>query len=277
MIRVDLPAGWALRSLEAAPLNSGFVRVILEGQVKGGLWVDRLKSPRVMHALHPYGMSLVWGDAVADGFEQIIAHLRDGGYRTRNEWLQIDPRWEALDWDRRLGAANGAAGSDSAWCVRHTRVNFGFDAARFRQLARGGVLPGGWRLRRADAGDFGLPGEVVPNRFWHDAAPFLGAGGGWCAEQAGRVGAIAFVSYRWGDETEIGIETFEPARRQGLGRAVAARMIADVLEAGLRPVWSCRLENRASCALAHTLGFVPLRNLLYYHLSACNRPAENGA
>ena len=40
---------------------------------------------------------------MADGFEQIIAHLRDGGYRTRDEWLQIDPRWEAVDWDRRLG------------------------------------------------------------------------------------------------------------------------------------------------------------------------------
>ncbi|PTQ07779.1 hypothetical protein CLG96_16645 [Sphingomonas oleivorans] len=273
MIRVDAPATWALRSLESVLLNTGFARVVLEGQVEGRLWIDRFDSPRVLHALHPYGMSLVWGDAVADGFEQIINHLRDGEYRTRDEWLQIDPRWKALDWDQRLDATDAATASDSTSCSRHTRVNFGFDAERFQQLVRGHALPDGWRLRQADAGDFELPGQVVPNCFWHDAEQFLAAGSGWCAEQAGNVGAIAFASYRWGGEVEIGIETFEHARRQGLGHAVAARMIVHVLQAGFRPVWSCRLENTASCALAHKLGFLPLRNLPYYRLSPRNEAA----
>lgn len=267
MIRVDAPATWALSSLDSAPLNTGFARVILEGQVDGKLWVDRVDSPGVLHALHPYGMSLIWGDAVAEGFEQVIAHLRKGEYRTCDEWLQIDPRWQALDWDRHLDATDAATATGDAPCTRHTRVNFSFDAERFSKFLRGSAAPDGWQLRQATARDFELSGQVVPRHFWHGTEQFLAAGGGWCAEQAGRVGAIAFVSYRWGNELEIGIETFAHARRQGLGYAVAARMIAHALQAGLIPVWSCRLENTASCALAHKLGFVPLRKLPYYRIS----------
>lgn len=266
MIPVDTPAPWALRILEAVPLNSGFVRVVLDGLVEGRLWADRLDAPRAMHALHPYGMSLVWGDDVAEAFDEIVNHLRQGKYRTRDEWLQIDPRWQALGWDQRLEAKDAATATKSTWCSRNTRVNFDFDAARFQRLTRDAALPDGWRLRQANARDFELSGEVVPNRFWNDAAQFLAAGGGWCAELGARVGAIAFVSYRWGDEVEIGVETFEHARRRGLGRAVVECMIGQVLRANLNPVWSCRLENTASYILAHKLGFLPSREIPYYRL-----------
>lgn len=263
MIKADLPAVAALPALAAAPLNTGFARVVVEGLVDGRLWVDRLQRPRVFHALHGYGMSLVWGDAVADAFEDVVSHLRDGRYRRAVEWLQIDPRWQGLDWDGRLGAVEGPASAEAS-CVRYTRVNFQFAADRFRP----GVLPDGWRLRPAEAGDFDLVGEVVPGRFWPDAGRFIAAGGGWCAEKDGRVGAIAFVSCRWDDQVEIGIETFADARRRGLGHAAAASLIAQILRSGHEPVWSCRLENAGSHALALKLGFQPSRHLPYYRLAS---------
>lgn len=250
-------------------MNTGFARAVLEGKVEGSLWVDRIASPRVFHALHPYGMSLVWGDAVAEASEIVLQHLRTGSYRTdRDEWLQVDPRWQHLDWDRQLGASEESEATDSSPCIRHTRINFSFDEARFRQLADISELKEGWQLRRATAEDFALHGQVVPRHFWRDAEQLLAAGGGWCAEQAGKVGAIAFVSYRWNDEFELGIETMSHARRRGLGLAVATRLISDVLAAGLRPVWSCRMDNAASYALAQALGFSVLRTLPYYRMNA---------
>lgn len=267
MIRVNPRSEWALRSLDSVPLNTGFIRIVLDGQVEGRLWVDRLELPRVMHALHPYGMSLVWGDAVADAFDQVINHLRSGKYRAaRDEWLQIDPRWESLDWDRRLASEETPASIGSAPCCRHERVNFSFDEGCFQRSAVGRSLPDGWRFRRAIADDFELPGQVVPKHFWHNTQQFLAAGGGWCAEQGGRVGAIAFVSYRWGNMFELGIETLAHARRKGLGRAAATFLIADVLQAGLKPVWSCRMDNAASYSLAQELGFQPQRANPYYYL-----------
>lgn len=266
MIKADLPAMAALPALAAAPLNTGFARVVVEGLVDGRLWADRLQRPRVFHALHGYGMSLVWGDAVADAFEDVVGHLRDGRYRRAVEWLQIDPRWQGLDWDGQLGAVEAPASADAS-CVRYTRVNFQFAADRFRQSDRPRTLPDGWHLRPAEVRDFDLVGEVVPGHFWPDAGRFLAAGGGWCAERDGQVGAIAFVSCRWDDQVEIGIETFSHARRLGLGRAAAASLVAQILRAGGQPVWSCRLENTASHALALKLGFRPSRHLPYYRMA----------
>lgn len=267
MIRMNVPAPWALATLDSAPLNTGFIRTVLDGTSDGALWVDRAEAPRVLHAMHTYGMSLIWGDAVADGFEPVIGHLRTGAYRTIvDEWLQIDPRWQDLNWDQRLGAVPSALAVESDPCRRHTRLNFRFEMEAFRQLDAKRAAPDGWHFRLATPDDFDLPGQVVPRWFWRDARRFLAAGGGWCAEQDGQVGAIAFVSYRWGDEFEIGIETFPHARRQGLGRAVAACLISDILQANLRPVWSCRLENTASCQLAGALGFRQDRAIPYYHL-----------
>ncbi|MGT0250449.1 GNAT family N-acetyltransferase [Burkholderia pyrrocinia] len=267
MFPANVLAACALRSLDSVPLNTGFVHAVLEGQVDGGLWVDRPDAPRVWHARHPYGMSLVWGDAVDEGFEQVVNHIKGGKYRTdRDEWLQVDPRWQSLGWDRHLGVLEASKTIDSPTCVRHSRVNFTFDEGKFVRLGPGRELPDGWRLRPAIAADWELPGQVVPRHFWRNAREFLAAGGGWCAEHAGHVGAIAFVSYRWGDEFEIGIETFAHARRQGLGLAVATRLISDVLKASLIPVWSCRMENAASYSLAQVLGFLPRAVFPYYQL-----------
>ncbi|QZN85344.1 GNAT family N-acetyltransferase [Cellulomonas sp. C5510] len=258
----------ARRALDAVPLNVGFARAALD--VAGVTpWADRERDPRAFHVAHPYGMSLVWGAAAGEVRDAVAAHLAARRAAGHEEWLQIDPRWTTPAWDDVLGAVPLEVAGDRpapGSVVRHTRVNFACDPAAHR--ARLGALrpPEGWRTRRATEADFARSGAVVPSGFWPDAASFLAHGGGTVVERDGRVGAIAFTSYRTGDDLELGIETDPAFRRQGLASAAAAAMLADVLDAGLTPVWSCREDNVGSARLAQRLGFTPSSRTPYYHL-----------
>lgn len=256
--------------LDEVGINVGFARAVIGDKVDGELWVDRAASPRAAHALHPYGMSLLWGDALDEALEPVLDHLRAGRYRNRDEWLQVDPRWQALDWDALLDAVTAEAATESGGHrpVRYSRVNFTFDPARFLALHPSDAIPAGALARRATAPDFELAGSVVPKFFWRDAAQFLAHGGGWCIERDGAVGAIAFSSFRFDHELELGIETMPASRRQGLALAVATVMIRDLVAAGLTPVWSCRKENTASYELALRLGFQATKIIPYYRLPA---------
>ncbi|MBW0253983.1 GNAT family N-acetyltransferase [Cellulomonas sp. PS-H5] len=256
----------ARRELAGVPVNTGFARAVLDGTAPGALWCDRADAPRAFHAVHGYGMSLVWGPAVDEAFDAVLVRLR-GGAGPAEEWLQVDPRWTGLGWDAALRAvpfdAPGAAAPGAA--ARHVRLNFRHDPAAPR-AAR--PLPSGWRTRAATAADFGWSGSVAPAGFWPDDAAFLAHGGGVVAERAadGAVGAIAFTSYRTGDELEIGIETAAPFRARGLAASVAGAFVDAVLGAGLTPVWSCREDNAASVRVALSAGFRPTVRLPYYHL-----------
>lgn len=258
----------ARRALDAVPGNTGFARAALD--VAGVVpWADREHDPRAFHVAHPYGMSLVWGPAVGEARDAVVAHLAARRAAGREEWLQVDPRWATPDWDDALGAVPlEVAGTRPApgAVVRHTRLGFASDPAAHR--ARLGALrpPDGWRTRRATEADFGWAGAVVPSGFWPDAASFLAHGGGTVVERDGRTGAMAFASYRTGDDLELGIETDPAFRRRGLAAAAAAAMLADVLAAGLTPVWSCREDNVGSSRLAERLGFVRSARAPYYHL-----------
>ena len=247
----------ARRALDAVPLNVGFAQAALE-VTEAPLWADRDDDPRAFHVVHPCGMSLVWGPAVGSAFADVVAHLAGG-----SEWLQVEPRWAGLGWDEALGAAPIGAGGA---VTRHERVNFAFDPAAHDERRAALAPPAGWRLRRATADDFGLAGSVVPSEYWPEASSFLASGGGMVLEREGAVGAIAFTSFRCGDELELGIETAPEHRRQGLAAAVASAMIDVAADQGLTPVWSCREDNVGSFRLAVALGFVPTTRTPYYHL-----------
>lgn len=260
-----------LPPLHEVALNHGFARAVTEGLVDGRLWTHRADGAQVAHALHPYGMSLVWGAHLERVLEPLARHLRGGHYRRADEWLQIDPRAEQLDWDRWLDAVPGEPDQAPAGprVQRYTRVNFRFDAALFMQRHAMARAPNNWQIRAMTAAEFDLNGvSVTPRAFWRDSAQFLAHGGGLCAQRDGEVGAIGFSSFRFDRTLEIGIETRPAQRGQGLALAVAIALIRRILAEGLEPVWSCRKENAASLALARRLGFVVTRQLPYYRLPA---------
>jgi len=259
---------FAVPPLEDVPIFTGFARAVVEGMVRGKVWVDNLDKPRAAQALHSYGMSLLWGPGIGESFPAIVAHLCDGAYRRKDEYLQIDPRWGHLDWDKALEGAPG--GGPQA--QRFTRVNFRFDEALFRARHAEPVLPAGWLIREMDGNAYELPDvSVTPRAFWKDFADFVDYGGGMCAvkledEVEDEIGAIAFSATRFDDWLEIGIETRAPYRGLGLARAVAVAMIEKCLAEGLTPIWACRKENTGSFVLAQSLGFVVVKELPFYRL-----------
>lgn len=250
---LSLPAVSACPPLSDVPIFTGFARMVLEGTSPGRVWA----WDGAAHALHDYGMSLVWGAGVAKAFTEISRHLREGSYRNRPEHLQIDPRLADLDWDGSLGPE----------VERYTRVNFRFDEAAFRARHAGPRLPPGWTLRAAGEAEFVRPDITVsPRPFWKSFADFVDHGGGVCAVKDGELGAIAFSATRCDDWLEIGIETLAAYRGIGLARAVAVAMIEKCLASGLTPIWACRKENTGSLHLAQGLGFVVTKELPFYKL-----------
>lgn len=253
-------------ALAGVGINHVMARAVVEACLPGRLWVENGDAPACAHALHPYNMSLVWGAGVERALPALGRHLREGRYRQADEWLQIDPVWNGIDWDGLLQPK-----------ARYTRVNFRFDASAFRARFDGADPPKGWNIRPMRAAEFDPPGIVVtPRAFWRHAAHFLANGGGICAEKDGAVGAFAFSAFRFDSELEIGIETYPDHRGQGLAQACAAALIRHCLAQGITPVWSCRKENTASYRLARKLGFVASLELPFYQLAAATdlpRPA----
>ncbi len=253
MIEIALPAT-SIPPLRDVPIYTGFARAVVEGLSPGRLWTEG----EAAHALLGYGMSLVWGAGVERTFPALVEHLCAGAYRTKDEYLQVDPRADHLDWDGALAAVPDMQ--------RFTRVNFQFDEETFRARHGEPVLPPGWRVRPMGLRDFTIDVSVSPQPFWKDFADFADHGGGMCAARNGDVGAIAFSGVRFDDWLEIGIETLAPFRGQGLARAVAVAMIQKCLAEGLTPVWACRKENTGSFMLAQSLGFKVVKELPFYRL-----------
>jgi GNAT superfamily N-acetyltransferase len=77
----------------------------------------------------------------------------------------------------------------------------------------------------------------------------------WAAKHEGRPAAFAYAAQtteRWFD---VSVDTLEPFRSQGLGRAAAMALIVDRMLRGLLPVWGAVKSNEPSHRLARRLGF----------------------
>lgn len=266
MIEFNAPASAAVPSLHHLPIFTGFAEVVIEGLAPGRIFA----ADGVGHIQHRYGMGLVWGEGIGVAFPEVIAHLKSGAYRSKDEWLQIDPRWDYLDWDGALGAEAGGDVPGGDRVQRYSRVNFDFDPALFNDRHDGPVLPDGWRIAPLAAEAYDLDDIAVsPVQFWRDYTVFTAQGGGVVAlSPSGEVGAMAFSATRGEGWLEIGIETRAAYRGQGLARAVAVAMIEKCLRRGVKPVWACRKENAASLHLAQSLGFVVTKELPFYRLPA---------
>lgn len=258
-----------LPALRRVPINNLFARSVLEQKVKGRAWVDRSEHPSLMHVMHPYGMTLLFGDAGAIDPAVLKDHLLALGIDGADKWLQASP--EALpplldglldvEWttpDLRPGGPR---------VQRYARQNFQFDPARYalkRQLIS---PPEDVSLRPLLATDFALPDiEVSPHKLWTSADQFLAHGGGWGVERDGQLASMAFSSYRFDRQLEIGVETRAAYRGRHYALYACCALIDQCLAQGLEPVWSCRKENQGSYSLAQALGFVPTIDVPYYRL-----------
>ena len=85
---------------------------------------------------------------------------------------------------------------------------------------------------------------------------------------AGRVVAASGYQVWHGQLGHLSVLVAPALRGRGLGKAVAARAVGQVVEAGLVPQWRARSTLVASRQLAGSLGFVELGRQASYRLAS---------
>jgi RimJ/RimL family protein N-acetyltransferase len=266
-----------LPALDQVKINTLFARAVLEQRIPGKVYADSKEKPDAFYVVHPYGMSLVYGNATNPDIQRWLSdYITDKAeIRVQAEWLQGDP---AGAWSERIDAVAAAHNSvlpgsggvsqqdDQRAIQRNTRVNFRLDHEAYF-AARAQFFKQDADLVRTGKEHFSAQaGSVVPRFFWRDEEHFLAEGIGYSILEDGRVVSTAFSSCSTADQLEIGIETGEASRGKGYAFTVCAALIDYCFDHHLEPVWACRLENQGSYHLAQKLGFRPSLMLPYYRL-----------
>ncbi|WP_343746613.1 GNAT family N-acetyltransferase [Chitinophaga sp.] len=253
-------------ALKAAPINTLFAQAVVDGKVNGKVYTNNPADPRAFYIVHPYGMSLLWGDSSHEDFHRqlkdYVANVQ--GVRRGEEWLQAFPdSWDAvLD-----NLFRDEQQQPVAHVERDTRLNFKFNADKYRQQRKQLPADAPVQIVTATRNDYEqMTGTVIPVHFWADADEFVSQSVGYSVYYDNTLASLAFAAFVNDEVLEIAIETCTPFRGKGLAYHSCAALIDYCLERGLEPIWACRGNNTGSRRLAQQLGFDISRELPYYKL-----------
>ena len=261
-----------LEPLKKVTINNLFARTVVEKHLTGKIFVDDVDSPTVFHIVHPYGMSLLFGNPDNENFNRQFREYAMNLSKSRNkyEWMQVFPD----SWDDRLKELFGcdlikhseASENERNKVVLNGRVNFIFNRGAYFVFKQN--LPKcNYKIVRTDIDAFNnMKGTVVPMYFWENVEQFCNHGVGFSLFYNNKLASTAYSAYMHDNYLEIGIETVEEFRGKGLAQYACSALIDYSLQNNLEPVWSCRLENTNSCKLAQKLGFEIISKRSYYKL-----------
>ncbi len=260
--------------LQKVSFNNLFARAVVEHKITGKVYVDDTDNPTTYYVVHPYGMTLLFGDSSNEAFNNSFRDYSLNVNHTRNqyEWMQAYPdNWHPvlneLFKDVLITSAGNKMKKETNIIELNTRVNFKFHRDKFRHPEKTN-LPGDIKIVRTDRQIFrNMPGSVVPYYFWDSEDDFIKNGVGFSLFFKGTLASTVYSSCIQDDQLELGIETTEEFRGQGFAEYACAALIDYCLENNYEPVWACRLENTASYKLAQKVGFIPSLELPYYRLS----------
>ncbi|MHB8075391.1 GNAT family N-acetyltransferase [Desulfosporosinus fructosivorans] len=256
--------------LESLTINTLFAKAVIYKRISGSVYVDSDKDPKVFYIVHPYGMSLLFGDTEKENFNEDLFHHLTNKNKIRNkyEWLQAFPN----SWNHKIESILDSylVKIDSAnqnRVLENTRVNFIFNIREYKTIKGQLDRQEHEIVRTTNEMLKTMPGSVIPKYFWDNEDQFQNKGIGFSLIYDGEAASTAFSSCRFKNELEIGIETLEKYRRKGFALYVCSALINYCIENGLEPIWACRMENIASYQLALKLGFIPTLYIPYYRLS----------
>lgn len=263
-----------LEPLKKVSINNLFARSVVEGHVKGSVYVDDWTNPQTYYVVHPYGMSLLFGRHDNSSFNEAFRDhsLNTKQTRQQYEWMQaFPPEWNLvlkdLFGEKMLLASENKANASRGIVELNTRVNFIFHLSDYHSI-RNNYHPADIHIVRTDQAIFNsLKGSVVPQHFWDSAEDFLNEGAGFTVVCNGQPVSTAYVSFVHEDQLEMGIETHADFRGKGFAFHACMALIEYCLTHHYEPVWACRLENVGSYLLAQKLGFKPQAEIPYYRLS----------
>ncbi len=265
--------GRVSKLLSKVTINHLFAKSVVEKHVDGSVFTDSITQPTAVYIAHPYGMSLLFGSPEHRGFNQELKNylLGKAGRTISEEWLQACPAsWNSaiakLLGDRLVKAEPTDPNPQLNKVTEFSRVLFKFDPEKYR-LFRSGFPLHHFDINRSGKHAYhAITGSVIPGNFWRNEDHFVTDGIGFHVEHKGGPVSMSFASFLHARELEIGIETLPEFRNRGMALAACSSLIDYCLENDYEPIWSCRLQNRASFRLAVKLGFEPTRTLPYYRL-----------
>lgn len=254
-------------------INTLFARFVIERKVTGKVFADNSLSPRTFYVVHPYGMSLLFGENNNESFnEQLLNYcLNKNKERINYEWLQADPR----NWDETLKQLFDnflVDSSDSEEALPqlielNTRVNFKFNKDKYLEFKQNNIKTK-YEIARTDKESFlNMKGSVIPVHFWDSADDFSKNGVGFSLFFRDKLATTAYSAFIFDKELELGMETIPEFRGKGFAKYACASLIDYCVANNYEPIWACRLENKPSYFLAQKLGFVPELMLPYYRLA----------
>lgn len=262
----------AAKPLEEVSFNHLFARAVMSQKIDGLIYTDNSDVPKSFYIVHPYGMSLLFGNYECEEFnKQLIEYILNANRsRGRIEWMQVYPD----DWNSKLLTSLGnqlltkkqkdegrIPESGFVKIEEQTRVNFKFDPNIYNEFRKRNPECGAEIFRTQEDEFQNMPGTVVPMYFWQNASQFLNDGIGFSLRFNGELACTAFSAFIDNSQLELGIESASQFRGKGFAMHTCAALIDYCLENNYEPVWSCRLENTGSYLLAQKLGFVPV----HYH------------
>ncbi len=264
-----------IEPLKKVTINNLFARAVVEQRVSGKVYVDDCLNPSTYHVVHPYGMSLLFGNHTNHTFNKTFKQyaLNSKKLRSSYEWMQAFPeKWDDvlsdLFEDCSVSSSKNTNNNFEGVIELNTRVNFRFNTHKYNEFKQN--LP---ILAHAivctDRDLFhAMKGSVIPSNFWDSADDFIAEGVGFSLIAENQLACTAYSAFIFDYMLELGMETIPRFRGKGFAKHTCARLIDFCLENKYEPVWACRLENTGSFRLAQALGFEPTVEIPYYRL--CN-------
>jgi hypothetical protein len=260
--------------IKGMQINNLFARSVIEKHVTGKIYVDNINKPNTVYAIHPYGISLLFGDYKNVDFNNQFKSyaLNIDNIRNKHEWMQTYPR----EWDNVLQdlfgnliikSSENTENKTTGVIELNTRVNFNFNKDKYVQIEKIALSSSEMIVETDNLHFEQMPGSVIPLKFWNSAKDFKQKGKGFTLLHSGEIASTAYSAFVHEDKLEIGIETVEKYRGSGFAKLTCCKLIDYCLERELIPVWSCRFENTASYKLAQKLGFEPTLMIPFYRLS----------
>lgn len=260
--------------LKRVTFNNFFARSVIEHCVPGKVYVDNSDNPKTYYVIHPYGMSLLFGDShnkeFNDSFRDYSLNLNK--IREKNEWMQAFPNnWDAVLKELFKGclikSSENVEKKEYGIIELNTRINFKFNQNKYFDFKKKHIVTN-YIIIRTDKQIFKeMKGSVVPFYFWNSAEDFYKNGVGFSLFYDKKLASTAYSAFIHDNILELGIETTEEFRGRGFAQYTCSALIDYCIENDFEPIWACRLENYSSYKLALKLGFEPCAEIPYYRLS----------
>jgi RimJ/RimL family protein N-acetyltransferase len=262
-----------LKPLMNVTINNLFARSVVEEKVNGFVYVDNTEDPGTFYIIHPYGMSLLFGETDNDIFNSKFLDHAFNTFKIRDkyEWLQAFPEsWNKkisiLFGDNLIKSKDNPGNFKSNKIEENTRVNFKFNKIKYLDF-RNKNNNKNFTILRTDKEMFeNMQGSVVAKHFWNNSEDFFNRGVGFSLIYEDILASTAFSAFIQDNKLELGIETLEIYRGKGFALFTCSSLIDYCLDNDYEPIWSCRLENTGSFILAQKLGFEPTVYIPFYRL-----------